>query len=307
MLYGCSNRLCTVLFTYLAALCALVGSEAYVHALNLDEFQSGTYRFALCDGWTGCSDVDEYLGFNNKTCTAGVPPESTVYGNTVGPVLRDFKESVHWKSWEVDVLSKDTSGAEVTLMNKYTGSGESRCKNHYLADYSEKKDACIDSEWADRVHLHKDKVKWSLKPVKGSDECFNIINDEKPAGCLRYLSARNDCNDRYLNLAATDDGSGLQQWRIERVGPPLPPSPSPDALVITAASAASSTTGTVSFSPSPDATECTVTETAVGSRSLVVDTVITRLSYPITTTHLTGLEPNTAYVVDVIRIANQAS
>lgn len=183
----------------------------------------------LCDGWTGCSDVDEYLGFNNKSCSAGVPPKSKVYGNTVGPVLRDFSESVHWKSWNVDVLSKGPSGVEVTLKNYYTGSGEPRCKNHYLADYSEKKDACKDSEWADRVHLHKDRVKWTLKEVKGTGGCFNIINDEKPAGCLRYLSAQENCDDRYLKLVGKDDGSGLQRWKLEKVGSPTKPSvPSPD-------------------------------------------------------------------------------
>jgi len=307
--------------------------------------QSGIYRFKLCDGWVGCSDIGEYLGFNNKSCAAGVPPNSKVYGNTVGPVLRDFEESKHWKSWNVDVLSRGKSGVEVTLENKYTGYGESRCKNHFVSDYSEKKNACKDSEWADRVHLHKDRVKWTLKEVKNTDGCFNIINDEKPDGCLRYLSAQKSCDDRYLKLVEKDDGSGLQRWKLEKVGTGTTPNvPSPDIPLpgsmcvstgpqncvaccqsklkdgsfmqdsscvdiekypecdfdpsLVAASGGSDGAGTVSFSPTPGATECTVIEDSVDGKSSI-RTVITHLSFPVTTTHPVGLDPNTEYKIQV--------
>lgn len=191
--------------------------------VSLSGLNSGTYRVQLCDGWVGCSDTDEYIGFNNKTCSAGVPPKSKTYGNTVGPVLRDYKESRLWKSWYVDVLSKSALRAVVTLRNYYGGSGTVRCVDHYIADYSEKKDACKESEWADRVHLHKDRVKWTLKPVTGT-ECFNVINAEKPSGCLRYLSAQTNCNNRYLHLTGSDTGSGLERWKFVKIGEvPEPP------------------------------------------------------------------------------------
>ena len=86
----------------------------------------------------------------------------------------------------------------------------------------------------DRVHMHKDPRQWTVEPAKGTDgRCFNIINHEKPAGCLRYLSANSDCKARHLKLVEKDDGSGLQQWKFIKVGgnpsppPPQPPQPAP--------------------------------------------------------------------------------
>ena len=81
----------------------------------------------------------------------------------------------------------------------------------------------------DRVHMHKDPRQWTVEPAKGTDgRCFNIINHEKPAGCLRYLSTNSDCKARHLKLVEKDDGSGLQQWKFIKVGGnPSPPPPQP--------------------------------------------------------------------------------
>ena len=169
----------------------------------------------------------EYLGFNNKTCSAGTPPKSKVYGDTVGPLLRNYFDSKQWKTWDMDVLSSNTTSAVVTLMNYYTGKGEPKCKDYYMADYYDKKGACSDDPWAERVHLHKEAQEWTLYPVPDRDECFYIVNDNKPEGCWRFLSARKDCDDPYVRLAAGDDGSGNQRWKLVHVDPSPPPSPSP--------------------------------------------------------------------------------
>ena len=185
---------------------------------------SGRYRIELCDGWTGCSDGSEYIGFDNKTCSAGVPPVSKTYGDTVGPLLRSSGVSKNWRTWTVDVVKKMTDRSIVTIKNDFS---EAKCTKHYIDDYSEKKDACKGTVWSDRVHLHKFPGQWTVKPAKGTDgKCFNIINHEKPAGCLRYLSASSDCKARHLKLVEKDDGSGLQQWKFVRVGglTPSPPS-----------------------------------------------------------------------------------
>ena len=140
---------------------------------------SGRYRIELCDGWTGCSDGSEYIGFNNKTCSAGVPPVSKTYGDTVGPLLRSSGVSKNWRTWTVDVVKKMTDRSIVTIKNDFS---EAKCTKHYIDDYSEKKDACKGTVWADRVHLHKFPGQWTVKPAKGTDgKCFNIINHEKAA------------------------------------------------------------------------------------------------------------------------------
>ena len=80
---------------------------------------SGRYRIELCEGWTGCSDGTQFIGFNNRTCGAGVPPVSKKYGNTVGPQLRSSGASANWRTWVVDVVSKKANRAVVTLKNDF--------------------------------------------------------------------------------------------------------------------------------------------------------------------------------------------
>ena len=77
----------------------------------------------------------------------------------------------------------------------------------------EGKAGCSDLPWGARVHLHKPRKRWMIKPVPGTS-CFSVLDSEKPSSCLRYLSASPDCSELYLNLAAKDDGSGLQRWRL---------------------------------------------------------------------------------------------
>jgi len=160
-----------------------------------------------------------------------VPPASKTYEvkDTVGPLLRSSGVSKNWRTWTVDVVKKMTDRTIVTIKNDFS---QAKCTKHYIDDYSEKKDACKGTAWADRVHLHKYPGQWTVKPAKGTDgKCFNIINHEKPAGCLRYLSASSDCKARHLKLVEKDDGSGLQQWKFVKVsggsGGGGTPSPSP--------------------------------------------------------------------------------
>jgi surface protein len=165
-----------------------------------------------------------------------VPPASKTYEvkDTVGPLLRSSGVSKNWRAWTVDVVKKMTDRTIVTIKNDFS---QAKCTKHYINDYSEKKDACKGTAWADRVHLHKYPGQWTVKPAKGTDgKCFNIINHEKLAGCLRYLSASSDCKARHLKLVEKDDGSGLQQWRFVEVsgggGTPSPPPPPPASFYL---------------------------------------------------------------------------
>ena len=114
---------------------------------------SGRYRIELCDGWTGCSktgDASEYIGFNNRTCTAGTPPASKTYEveDTVGPLLRSSGVSKNWRTWTVDVVEEMTDRTIVTIENDFS---RAKCTKRYIDDYSEKKVACKGTVWAVRV------------------------------------------------------------------------------------------------------------------------------------------------------------
>jgi surface protein len=161
---------------------------------------SGTYRIELCEGWTGCSNRAEYIGFNNRTC-----------GYNVGPRLRSAGVSSNWRTWAVEVVSRRSDRAVVTIRNDFD---QARCTDRYI-DVNENA-ACRGGRGAQRVHLRRMPAEWTVKPVKNGDgRCFNIINRNiTNRGCSRYLSANADCDRRHLRLAKRDDGSGLQRWRF---------------------------------------------------------------------------------------------
>ena len=174
---------------------------------------SGRYRIELCEGWTGCSDGTQFIGFNNRTCGAGVPPVSKKYGNTVGPLLRSSGASANWRTWVVDVVSKKANRAVVTLKNDFDAA---RCTGRYI-DVEDSK-ACKGGRRAQRVHIKQRPAEWTIKRAEGDDrQCFNIVSRDRKFGCSRYLSADSDCERRLLSLARKDDGSGLQRWRFVRV------------------------------------------------------------------------------------------
>ena len=183
---------------------------------------SGRYQIELCEGWTGCSDGAEYVGFNNKTC-----------GYTVGPRLRSSGVSGNWRTWAVDVMSRRSDRAVVTIRNDFD---QARCTDHYI-DVDDK-DTCKGGRGArraERVRLGRLPAEWTIKPANGTEdgdggECFNIISRDRAVGCFRYLSAHANCERRHLRLSRRDDGSSLQRWRFVGVGgvTPTPSSSLPD-------------------------------------------------------------------------------
>lgn len=100
----------------------------------------------------------------------------------------------------------------------------------------EKKDACTAADrLADRVHIHsKDPIVWTLIPIRGQADTFNIVVKDRKPGCLRFLAAPSDCADNYVRLAVGDNGSGAQRWIIKLVNPPKPPAkrPPPPAKLV---------------------------------------------------------------------------
>ena len=138
----------------------------------------------------------------------------------MGPLLRTDVDSKTWKRWQVSVLSHDSkTKSAIAALSNWVPKGRARCTGHYLSDYYSfnGKKGCTDLPWSARVHLHKPLKRWRFVPVAGT-ECVNIIDAEKPAKCLRYLSASATCSEKYMKLTANDDGSGLQRWRLVKDG-----------------------------------------------------------------------------------------
>ena len=259
----------------------------------------------------------EFLGFNNKTCSAGVPPKSPEYGNTVGPQLRGTNDQSHlWRYWDVKVLNKSSNGEfSATLKNAFPkGTGKPRCLGYYLTDYYHYrgKAACTEEPWASRVHLHKESRPWRLVPVAGTD-CYNIVDNSKPKDCLNYLSASSTCSSTYLKLAAGDDGSGLQRWRLSTLAPspkPSPPSSSPKPKpsppfspsqqsknpLLLSVGASTPWSGSIVFQPSVGAASCSV---IISNTNATMTTKITLLSYPQTAYYPSNLVPDSDYSVKV--------
>ena len=183
---------------------------------------SGRYRIELCEGRTGCSDGTQFIGFNNRTCGA----VSKKYGNAVGPLLRSSGVSANWRTWVVTLVSKTADRAVVTIKNDFD---RARCTDRYIDVDAKDRNACKDGVRAQRVRQRRRPAEWTVKPAatgtQGPDECFHIVSRDRPAGCSRYLSAHSDCAWRHLRLASRDNGSGLQRWKLVRVGGSNPPPP----------------------------------------------------------------------------------
>ena len=287
---------------------------------NAQRIPVSRFNLMLIDAVVISSDEDthiitaEYLGFNNKTCNDGVPPKTEVYGNTVGPILRETgAASQLWKWWNVTVTSSSNGSTFGAIKNTFPSrKGKPRCVGYYLTDYYRyrNKRACRELPWATRVHLHKASHPWQLIPVPDTD-CFNIIDAGKPKICLRYLSASSTCSDRYMHLATRDDGSGLQRWRIKsypgspspKSPSPLPqsPSPSPPATSrnpnVVVVSASGTQTGTVVFQPTPGASSCDVT--LVLNDQPAMTYTVTALSYPNTVFYPVNLKMDSTYTVNL--------
>jgi hypothetical protein len=220
-----------------------------------------------------------------------------------------------------------------TIKNIFpSNKGKPKCLGHYITDYYhyKNKEACTELPWATRVHLHAESRPWEFQAVPGTD-CFNIIDDAKPDGCLKYLSASARCSEQYVHLAARDDGSGLQRWRLVgykgppptpvakspprsplKPSPPLksppppprspvktppPPKAKPVAPQLISVSASSPTTGSVVFQPTAGASYCNVTVSKDGQ---TVTRTITSLNYPFTNFYPAGLASDTDYSIKVL-------
>jgi hypothetical protein len=88
---------------------------------------------------------------------------------------------------------------------------------------TEKPHACKTEHLADRAHIHiKNFTEWKLTPVAGTEGTpnfqFTIAATNRGAGCLRYLGGSGSCSDEYTRLYPSDDGTGLQRWKLVPVG-----------------------------------------------------------------------------------------
>lgn len=62
---------------------------------------------------------------------------------------------------------------------------------------------------------------WKLVPVRGKKGIFNIVGNA--AGCHRtYLGASKRCGILEVRLYDSDEGTGLQQWKVKKALPKSP-------------------------------------------------------------------------------------
>ncbi|KAL0575629.1 hypothetical protein V5O48_006354 [Marasmius crinis-equi] len=83
--------------------------------------------------------------------------------------------------------------------------------------------------------------RWTLVPVSGQSNTYNIkVAGGRDASCGVFLSTGAACTDNFVDLFTKDDGSGRQQWVLNKVDGAQPPSSSsattPPASTTSAAS-----------------------------------------------------------------------
>jgi hypothetical protein len=156
----------------------------------------------------------DLLGFNNRTCKAGTNTRPA--GPGVGPSLRAATASNTWATFELTVTKELPGGAVEAVLSTFVadGAAEPLCVGNLVA---EKPSACADA----RAHIHPSAqagsdTAWVLTPVEG--DAFTIAYTGRAEGCATHLTARLACASAALGLAPAD-GSQVQEWVLERVGP----------------------------------------------------------------------------------------
>ena len=60
----------------------------------------------------------EFLGYLNKTCSAGATSAAT-YGNTAGPILRSGSAGKQWKEFIMDVVAVTPDGDDLVTIKTF--------------------------------------------------------------------------------------------------------------------------------------------------------------------------------------------
>jgi hypothetical protein len=159
-----------------------------------------------------CSAAGEFLGFFNRTCSAGT--STSPAGPGVGPGLR--AASTRWTTFTVTVLGAAPGGGVLATLTTFVADGASQplCVGNLVA---EKAGSCTDR----RAHVHPvgqagATVPWVLRPV--GNGAFTIAYTGRAAGCAVFLTAPASCGATALALAPAS-GSARQRWQLAPAGP----------------------------------------------------------------------------------------
>ena len=140
----------------------------------------------------------EYLGFNNRTCSATLSPR-----RSAGPVMRGQSKSMMWREWFVRVEERGNEKlislqAFIPPDSEY----EARCLGFVSSFYGNKKykGTCVippygNSLYLDGTYENSTKApsqKWVLKAHTASKDSFELVASNKPDVCLRVLAVE-DC------------------------------------------------------------------------------------------------------------------
>jgi hypothetical protein len=176
------------------------------------EFVWFAFRAPLTQRLPAAAAAD-LLGFNNRTCKSGTNTRPA--GPGVGPSLRAATASNTWATFELTVIQELAGGAVEATLSTFVANGAPQplCVGNLVA---EKPSACADA----RAHIHPSAqagadTPWLLTPV---GDAFTIAYTGRAEGCATHLAAQLSCASAALGLAPAD-GSQVQEWVLERVGP----------------------------------------------------------------------------------------
>ena len=171
---------------------------------ELKDISTGVYSLKLAATRAGCGPkvgAEEYLGFNNRTCTSSLVPGT----RTAGPVMRGPSSSMLWREWMVTVKNKGDDRVDVSLQSFVHPALEDQGKClGYVSNYygnPKAKGSCVIPPYGNGLFLdgtENTASKVSNNPqvlsMKAAGEGeFEITAANKPGECARALAVE-DCD-----------------------------------------------------------------------------------------------------------------
>ena len=216
------------------------------HVSSVSELTTGVYRLSLASR-RRCrkAATEEFLGFNNRTCSS-----SLALQRTAGPVMRGPSSSMTWREWMIRVVDVGGSGSTKTVtiqpFLREPLANDAKCLGFVSSFYENPKykGACIIPPYGGGLFLNGTRDSsldgsqvWTVRGAKGVSGEFELSATNKPGVCARVLAAE-DCRSQPTLVESPavhfTDSVKATSWRLRRRFdvvnetpelPPPPPSP----------------------------------------------------------------------------------
>jgi len=216
---------------------------------SVSELRTGVYSLSLGSRRGTCNRpaAEEFLGYNNRTCTS-----SLALRRTAGPVMRGPSSSMTWREWMIRVVDVGGSGGEkaVTIQPFLRAplADDAKCLGFVSSFYNNPKykETCIIPPYGGGLFLNgtgddspNSSQVWTVRGAKGVSGEFELVAANKPGVCARLLAVE-DCRSQPTLVESPvvhlTDSVKVTSWRLRRrfdevlsapSSPPLPPSAPP--------------------------------------------------------------------------------